>query len=260
MPEYVDYSEYYDLDHDVTLDLDFYREFAERAGSPILELACGTGRVTISLAEAGLEIYGLDISENMLEVCRKKVRTDGLDDRVHLFQADMTHFELPNKDFHLAFIALRSFMHLLTPQEQTSCLECVHKHLSPSGTLIITTIAPDLEKLSQKPGPFALQREFDLPNGNHVLRKVRLVEHDLIQQVRQFEFRFEEYYPAETLAQERTIPLFTRYTFRYEMRYLLEQTGFEILEMFRDYERNPYDGSGEMIVVARKISTRVPKN
>ena len=40
MPEYVDYSEYYDLDHDVTLDLDFYREFAERAGSPILELAC----------------------------------------------------------------------------------------------------------------------------------------------------------------------------------------------------------------------------
>jgi len=172
----------------------------------------------------------------------------------------MTHFDLRNKDFHLAFIALRSFMHLLASQEQVSCLECVHKHLAPGGTLIITTIAPDLEKLSQKPGTFALQREFDLPNGNHMLRKVRLVAHDLIQQVRQFDFRFEEYDQAEALVHERNIPIYTRYTFRYEMIYLLERTGFEVLEIFRDYERNPYDGKGEMIVVARKISARMPKN
>lgn len=253
MPEYVDYSEYYDLDHDITIDLDFYLEFAQQLGSPILELACGTGRVTLPLGEAGFEVYGSDISDNMLAVCCRKLQAAGLEDQIHLFQADMTKFELSNKDFNLAFIALRSFMHLLEPQEQISCLETVRKHLRPGGTFILSTIAPDPEKLSQKPEPLALQREFDLPNGNHVLRKVRLVEHDLVRQVRQFEFRFEEYDKAGELVQERTIPLYTRYTFRYEMQHLLERAVFEVLELFRDYERNPYDGTGEMIVVARKV-------
>lgn len=253
MSEYVDYGEYYDLDHDVTVDLGFYLEFAQQSGSPILELACGTGRVALPLAKAGFEVYGLDISENMLAICRRKVRAAGLEDQVHLFRADMTKFDLSNIEFNLAFIALRSFMHLLEPQEQISCLECVHKHLCYGGTLILSTIAPDPEKLSQEPGPFALQREFGLQNGNHVLRMVRLVKHDLARQVRQFEFRFEEYDQTGAPVHERTVPLFTRYTFHYEMQYLLERTGFEVIEVFRDYERNPYDGTGEMIVVARNI-------
>jgi len=253
MPEYVDYSEYYDLDHDITLDLDFYRQFAQQSDSPILELACGTGRVALPLAEEGFEVYGVDISDNMLEVCRKKASVQGLDGKTYLYQADMTQFDLPKKDFKLAFIALRSFMHLLRPQDQYSCLECVNSHLQSRGTFIVSVIAPDPEKLSRKPGPFELQREFDLPDGNHVLRKGRLVEHDLARQVRQFEFRFEEYDRAGALVQERTVPLYTRYTFRYELQYLLERAGFEVLEVFRDYERVPYDGTGEMIVVARKV-------
>jgi len=257
MPEYVDYSEYYDLDHDITLDLDFYRGYERDSGSPILELACGTGRVALPLAESGFEVYGVDISENMLAACRKKASAQGLDSKIHLYQADMTQIDLPVKNFSLAFVALRSFMHLLRPREQLSCLECIRDHLRPGGTFILSVIAPDPEKLSQKPGSFTLQREFNLPNGNHVLRKGRLVEHDLVKQVRQFEFRFEEYDQAGRLVHERTVPLFTRYTFRFEMQYLLERAGFEMVEVFCDYERAPYDGTGEMIVVARKVTEKL---
>jgi SAM-dependent methyltransferase len=256
MPGYVDYSEYYDLDHDITLDLDFYRAYARISGSPILELACGTGRVALPLAEAGFEIHGMDISENMLEVCRRKVSAQGLGERIQLIQADMAQFELPKKNFRLAFIALRSFMHLLEPREQLSCLECVHNHLRPEGTFILSVIAPAFERLSQKPGPFILQREFDLPNGNRVLRYGRLVEHDPIRQVRQFEFRFEEYDSAGMLIHGRTLPLYTRYTFRYELEYLLKRARFKVLEVFRDYDRNPYDGTGEMIVVSHKVGSK----
>lgn len=248
----MDYSEYYDFDHDLTIDLDFYLGLARRSGSPVLELACGTGRVTLSLAKAGHEVFGIDISENMLEVCRTKLRTEGIEDRVHLTQTDMSQFDLPYKDFKLTLIALRSFMLLLSPQEQLSCLESVHKHMDFGGILTLNTIAPDLERLSQEPTPFALQKEFDLPNGNRVLRKSRLVEHNFIRQVRHFEFKFEEYDLTGKLVRERTIPLYTRYTFRYELQYLLERAGFEVLDVFRDYDRNPYDGKGEMIVVARK--------
>lgn len=247
-----DYSEYYDFDHDVTIDLDFYLGLARQSGSPILELASGTGRVTLPLAKAGFEVYGLDISENMLEVCRTKVRTEGMENIVHLIQADMSQFDLPHKNFKLVLIALRSFMLLLSPQEQRSCLNSVYKHMQPGGIFTLNSIAPDLERLSQEPAPFALQKEFDLLNGNHVLRKSRLVEHDFIRQVRQFEFKFEEYDQSGMLVRERIVPLYTRYTFRYEMQYLVERAGFEVLQVFRDYDRNHYDGTGEMIVVAQK--------
>lgn len=247
-----DYSEYYDFDHDVTIDLDFYLGLARQSGSPILELASGTGRVTLPLAKAGFEVYGFDLSEKMLDVCRNKVRTEKLENKIHLFQADMAKFDLPRKDFNLAIIALRSFMLLLSPPDQLSCLESAYKHMKPGGILTLNTIAPDLERLSQEPTPFALQKEFDLPNGNHVLRKSRLVEHNFLQQVRHFEFRFEEYELAGMLVRERTISLYTRYTFRYELQYLLERAGFRVVDVFRDYDRNPYDGKGDMIVLAYK--------
>ena len=51
---------------------------------------------------------------------------------------------------------------------------------------------------------------------------------------------------------ERTLPLDMRYTFRYELQLLLEKTGFEVLEVYRDYDKNPFDGSGEIIMVARQ--------
>ncbi len=73
MAEYVDFAEYYDFDHAITQDVGFYLDFAHRCRSPILELACGTGRLVIPLAEAGFEVYGVDVSENMLAICRRKV-------------------------------------------------------------------------------------------------------------------------------------------------------------------------------------------
>ncbi|NIO00161.1 MAG: class I SAM-dependent methyltransferase, partial [Anaerolineae bacterium] len=67
MPRYVDYAEYYDHDHvggPMTEDIPFYIGYAEETGGPILELACGTGRVLIPIAEAGFKVHGLDLSEN----------------------------------------------------------------------------------------------------------------------------------------------------------------------------------------------------
>jgi len=70
--EYVDFAEYYDFDHAITLDVEFYLDFARQCGSPILELACGTGRLVVPLAEAGFEVYGIDLSENMLAVRHRR--------------------------------------------------------------------------------------------------------------------------------------------------------------------------------------------
>jgi SAM-dependent methyltransferase len=194
MADYVDFAEYYDEDHAITFDVNFFLEYARGCQPPILELACGTGRLLIPLAEAGLEVYGFDLSENMLARCRQKVAQRHLENRVRLSLGDMASFELPRRDFGLAFAGLRSFMHLLTRRAQRACLERVYRHLRPGGTFIVDVIAPDPERLKLVPvGEFVVRREFDLPNGHRVIRKDRLAAHDVENQVRRFEFVFEEY-------------------------------------------------------------------
>jgi SAM-dependent methyltransferase len=253
MSEYVDYAEYYDFDHDTKIDLDFYLAYAHQCRSPILELACCTGRLVIPIAEAGFEIYGLDLSANMLAICRTKVESKNLTENVHLSLANISKFDLPRVDFTLEYVAVRSFMHLFTQQDQISCLRSVYRHLSPGGLFIIDIYAPGFVKLAEKPDqPFAYRKEFDLPNGHHVVRYDRFIKNDLQNQIQHSELRFEEFDQTGTLIRERTLPLDTRYTFRYELQLLLEKTGFELLEVYRDYEKNPYDGIGEIITVAQR--------
>lgn len=254
MPEYTDYAEYYDLATPFRDDIPFYLEYAQETGSPVLELACGTGRILIPLAEAGFEVYGIDVSDNMLSRCRGKAEEKGLADHICLVQADMMAFNLPRKDFALACIALRSFMHLYTQAEQLACLGRVRDHLRPGAPFVLDIYAPLFEQLAQPAGgPFIVKQEFDLANGNHVIRRDRLVRIDVVNQIKFTEIRFEEYLPTGELIRQRDLPLNTRYTFRYELGLLLERAGFECLDFFRDYERNPYDGTGELIVVARRL-------
>ena len=252
-PEYVDYAEYYDQDHATRVDIPFYVDLARQCGSPILELACGTGRVAIPLAEAGFEVWGIDLSENMLAVCRAKVEQHHLSDRVHLALADMAAFDLPCKGFALAYVPYRSFMHLFTQRDQISCLERVHRHLRPGGLFVVDLYAPDLSFLAGEPDtPFTPGPEYDLPNGHHVIREHRSVQSDIANQIQHSELRFREYDAAGVLVRERTVPLYTRYTFRYELQLLLERAGLEVVDVYRDYDRHPYDGTGEIIAVARR--------
>jgi SAM-dependent methyltransferase len=253
MGTYTDYAEYYDLDHVTGIDIGFYLQYAQQCGSPVLELACGTGRVLIPLAEAGFDIYGIDLSENMLARCRRKVAERRLGDRVHLVLADMAAYDLPRKDFALAYVPVRSFMHLHAQEDQLACLRRTYEHLRPGGLFIVDIYAPDYRLLAQEPDrPFFLRRETALPGGGRLVRSDRFVRNDPVAQVQQYEIRFQEYGAAGALVRERTLPLTTRYTFRYELQLLLERVGFELVDLYRDYDRNPYDGTGEIVAVARR--------
>ena len=254
MLKYVDYAQYYDHFHRGAIaDFGFYLDYARQYGSPVLELACGTGRLLIPLAEAGIEMTGVDLSENMLAVCRQKVERRQLAGRVNLVHASMVDYELSRKDFALAFIAFRSFMHLYSQQDQLACLRRTYEYLRPGGALIIDLFSPIYKLLAQEPDqPFSVRGKSDLPNGHHLIRKDRFLKNDPVLQIQYAELRFEEYDSEGALVAERTIPLSMRYTFRYEMQLLLEKVGFEVVEFFRDYDKNSFDGVGEIIVVAQR--------
>ncbi|MGY5879259.1 MAG: class I SAM-dependent methyltransferase [Candidatus Thorarchaeota archaeon] len=118
-------------------DAQLYLELAKRFGSPILELASGTGRITFILAEAGYKIAGVELSPEMLDIAREKLQKlpEDVQNRVSLHQGDMTNFELDSK-FEMVIVPW-SFKFLLTTEDQLVCLRQVHKHLNDDGVFIL---------------------------------------------------------------------------------------------------------------------------
>ena len=120
---------FYDhYDHGILGDVDFYLEEAKKNGSPVLEIGCGTGRVMIPVAEAGVDIVGLDIEPQMLSLFQQKIDLleDTVRQRMTLLEGDMRDFSFPQK-FSMVMIPHRAFMHLLTPLDQQKALRFVDK-------------------------------------------------------------------------------------------------------------------------------------
>src|SRR5688572_14248941 len=130
----------YDAGHEdnviTTDDVPFYVGLAKEAasaGQSVLELACGTGRITMPIVEAGVRITGVDSSPAMLAIARQK--SSGRDNPSWV-EADMTSFKLEER-FGLVIIPFRSFLHMLTVADQKACLRSVHAHLVEGGRLAL---------------------------------------------------------------------------------------------------------------------------
>ncbi|MBI2299494.1 MAG: class I SAM-dependent methyltransferase [Armatimonadetes bacterium] len=236
-------------------DVAFYVEEAQRSGGPVLELGCGTGRVLLPTARAGIAITGLDASEAMLAQCRRRVADEPADvqARVTLVRGDMRDFRLDQR-YALATIPFRPFQHLVTVAEQLACLHCVREHLRPDGRLVMDLFNPSLpalldeRRLTEQPegGPYTTAE------GIRVQRSSRIVERDLATQVLTVELVYELTHPdgsTERLADR--FPM--RYLFRYEAEHLLARAGFELTAVYGGFDRSPFGTvcPGEIILDAR---------
>src|SRR5207248_818933 len=143
-------AEYYDEDYTIGIpergDIAFYKKYAAQQPGPVLELACGTGRLLLPIAQLGIECYGLDSDRQMLAICERKIQTASLRN-VNLRFASMDDFEYDQK-FSLIYVAFRSFQHLLHVSQQLKCLQLVRKHLKEDGIFIMDVFAPNLDRLA----------------------------------------------------------------------------------------------------------------
>ncbi len=233
-------------------DVAFYRDAARDFGDPVLELGCGTGRITMALAEAGKRITGLDLSERMLERAVKKraaMRVEARE-RVHLVQGDMTRFDLGEK-FRLVIIPFRPLQHLLEVRQQMDCLECVRRHLAPGGQLILDVFQTDAERMHDPVHMReALVTEYKTMDGRQVRITERVAAFHRAEQQNDVEMIFSVKHPGGR--QERLVfawPL--RYFFRYEVEHLLARCGFKVAAEYGDFDRTSlHDDSPEMIFAA----------
>jgi len=238
-------------------DVSFFVEAARESGGPVLEVGCGTGRVLIPTARAGVEIVGLDLSSHMLDVCRERLLKEPEDvrSRVQLVQADMRHFSL-GQAFKLVTTPFRPFQHLTTVDDQLSCLECIHRHLVKGGRLILDIFNPSLESLTRDDvgQEWGGELKFTTPDGRWVVRRDKIVSRDRLNQINYVELIYYVTHPDGR--EERLVHSFPmRYLFRFEAQHLLARCGFEVEQVYADYDKSPYGSKypGELIFVAKKM-------
>lgn len=121
---------------------------SEIAGGRVLELACGTGRVAIPLAEAGFEVTGVDFSEPMLSLARRKARDRGVD--VEWVLGDMRELSI-DRDYSAVLLLSNALWHLHDSSDFEACMDVVRRHLSPQGTFYLDVFVPGLDFLTRDP-------------------------------------------------------------------------------------------------------------
>ena len=260
MSEYDAYAEFYDtLYADYEVDIPFYVAEARRAGSPVLELACGTGRVAIRVAQAGVEVVGIDSSPAMLERFRARLSRlpPVVQECITLIEADMSDFDLGAERFNLIYCPFRAFLHLLTVEDQLAALQTVRHHLKPGGCFALNFFHPSLtiiaDSIATLGSPVRRTREFTNPDTGHKLIMHLTSQHDVVEQIIR-EYRICDEIDAHGRVVERSYkPLTLRWIYRYEFEHLLARCGFEVEALYGTFDRQSFaHGHGELIWIARK--------
>lgn len=241
-------------------DIPFWQNFArEMCGEngEALELACGTLRVMLPVAEAGVRVTGIDESPYMLELAQKKI--DAADEnvraRISIQQGDMRAFDLPQK-FNLIYIPFNTFGILTTSADQLAALASIKKHLAPDGVFALQVFFPDVTRMhGEVLKRWQAEMDETFADGSRVMRdNVRAV--DTRKQILSVTWRNKEY-QDQILVREWLTDLELSYFFPRELEHLLARAGFEITRFWGNYERQDFWKMNEpwiQIVVARPIS------
>lgn len=238
---------------DLKEDIDFIGIECEKSGSPILELACGTGRVMLPLATRGLEVWGLDNSQEMLALLKEKRRSlpGEVAQRIHAIYGTMEAFHL-DREFRCIVIPFNSFLLLTTKQQQELCLQAVRNHLASDGRLIVDIFSPRFDLCAQEKTDIRFLKHFFCPPTKQVVIQWEYVERNMTEQVMNIDFLY-EMYDSEGNLERLTRSLQMAIIFRFEMQLLLEKNGFEIVEFYGNYDRSSFTKeSPQMIFICRK--------
>ena len=246
-------AELYDL-FPFDKDIPFYLDLASAAGGRVLELACGSGRLLVPLAEAGNSVVGLDSSRPMLARAEERLRRAGPEvaARTSLVEGDMRAFELGER-FDLVIIAVRSFAHVQSRLDQQAVLRASARQLRPGGLLAVDLLNPTPSWLGEAPGSRRQDLAREVSEDKLIVTRTEtVVGTDLAAQVRVIRSEYEliDEYGA---VRKRIVEWPFRYTYRFEAEHLLERAGFEVEGVYGGYEREDFRSTSEsLLLVGRK--------
>jgi SAM-dependent methyltransferase len=240
------FARLYDWEHDgYRADFDVLIGFARRFGGPVLELACGTGRLLEPLARAGFAVTGVDSSAPMLE--RAQLRLDHFGLQATLVESRIEALDLEGR-FRTLVIALDSFGLLLKREDQVMALQAAKRHATHDGRLIIDLANGNLRG-SGEPAE-ELLHDLTLPDPatgrpitKFVLRRPRPAD-----QVDELMFFYDEQDERGYLRRS-MVQLKLRWFTRFELELLLQSAGWQVEEVYGDYELGPFGPNSDRLLV-----------
>jgi len=243
-------ARYYEYDPRQPGDIEFYRELIPSAQSTILELGCGTGRVLIPLASHCAHITGVDISEPMLALCRRKLQASKIPrSRAKIKLGDITALVLEQK-FDLIIAPFRVFQNLKRDEEVTGLFRTVKSHLSDAGSCILNAFRPFLDREAMAT-QWACEGEnlhWETPteDGRIALydRRSRIdAERQIIYPVLAY-----RRYRGDVLEDEVIHEIALRYYYPDQLEELIAAHGFKIVNRWGGYAGEPYGEGPELLI------------
>jgi SAM-dependent methyltransferase len=264
MPHAIDsYSvtaKYYDgayaLKQDL-VDLPFYLELAQQIGGPVLEVACGTGRVLLPIARKGIEIHGVDNSLPMLKILENHLARESHEVRqkVTLHEGDMRNFRLGSR-FPLVIIPFRPMQHMHTVEDQVNALTSAASHLNEGGILAFDVFYPKFDLITTKIGEEVSEFEWS-PGADStevVRRYFRKESVDKINQIFYFTFIYRTLRAGELILEETEAFKLSYFTYPH-LRALFLLAGLEPVAEYGSFAKDPLDNDAQqMIFLLRKAA------
>ena len=236
-------------------DLDLYLALAARAGGPVLELAAGTGRLAVPLAEAGYDVTAVDIDPAMLARLRRRAEAGGDAVRRRLTVVDGDQLDLRldvARPFSLAFIALNSLFLLVSRDAQRRAFRTMADHLAPGGLAVADVWLPDADDLARFDGRMILEYDREDPETGLRVTKVAAAQHDAATGIVNLTKIYDEGLQGEPPARwVRRDAL--RLVSSGELQDFATDAGLEVETIAGDYDLGPPGSGGDRaIVIARR--------
>lgn len=235
----------YDLLFDsLDFDIPYWLEVARGARGPVLEAACGTGRVLLPILKAGTDIDGFDSSPQMIGRLKDKALASGLPVRAEV--ADMGDFAMGRR-YARIICAFNGFAHCGTIDEQTAFLRAAREHLEPGGALVLHMSYPGPAYWSEPDTGAVLEHEAPRPGGG----KVQLWDKrnkDIVGQRQESEIEIWELDASGRPERIHKFSTFQRWVYRFELELLLRAAGFDRWDFLGGFDGRPLKAPDDQMI------------
>jgi SAM-dependent methyltransferase len=241
-----DAPELYDLLFDpLDFDVPYWLDVARRAGGPVLEAGCGTGRILLRLIEAGVDADGFDASPAMIERFHAKARAGAWP--ASAVEADMREFSLPRR-YARVICAFNGFAHCETTADQVRALECFKKHLEPGGAAVIHMSYPGHQYWAEPDGVPVLETETKVAATGHTLQLWDTRFKDPVAQRQRSEIEIRELDKNGQTAASHRFETSQRWVYRFELELLFRAAGFSRCEITGGFDGKALTDPGDQMI------------